>query len=569
LWRRHEENGEGNECNVGSAPINDKSFARGDAVVQKRVVDVALVVALAAIYVLAARLGLALDAVAGFATLVWAPTGISLAALLLFGYRLWPGIFIGATVANLLTGAPLAVALAIGVGNTAEALVGAYLLRRVPRFNTALDSVRDSVAVIVLAGVLATMISATVGVLSLYTGGIVTSSQLIETWRAWWVGDMIGALLVAPIILVWSSAPRAHFRHRWPEVAALGAVVVIVGAFIFFSDTPRIATSSTPFLLPYILFPVLIWAALRFGQRGALTATLGASAIAVAGTVLGHGPFVRPVLHESLLALQIFMAIVTATFLLLGATIAERRRAHEEARRAEEEAARANRAKSEFLAGMSHELRTPLNAIAGYGELLSTGVYGELNEKQIDAVARIQRNEQHLLGLIDDILSFAKVETGKVTLNYETVPVEAAFDAVRTLIQPELAGKNFIVQRDPVPPGLAVRADPKRLQQILANLLSNASKYTDDGGTIALGAERNGATVRLWVRDTGIGISEEELKRVFEPFFQAERGSTRRFSGIGLGLTIARDLARKMSGDVTLESKVGDGTTASVILPAA
>jgi signal transduction histidine kinase len=536
--------------------------------VPRRIADVIIVAALAAIYVVAARLGLALDAVAGFATLVWAPTGISLAAILLVGYRVWPGVFLGALIANLLAGAPVGAAVGIGVGNTSEALLGAFLLRRLAGFDTALDSVRDALALIVLASIGSTLVSASIGVASLHFGGVISTAQLYETWRAWWVGDMMGALLVAPIILVWSSAPRAQFPGRWPEAAALGVAVVAAGALAFLSDAARSRITS-PFHLPYLVFPVLIWAALRFGQRGALTATLAVSAVAVAGTVVGRGPFMQPELHERLLSLQIFMAIVTATFLLLGATIAERRRAHEEARRAQLEAARANLAKSEFLAAMSHELRTPLNAIAGYADLLSTAVFGPLNAKQADAIARIQRSEEQLLALIDDVLSIAKVETGRVTLELRDIVVAQAFDAVEPFIQTDLSRKRFVLQRDPLAPRLAVRADPRSLQQILLNLLSNASKYTNEGGTITLGAQREGPSVRMWIRDTGIGIAPEELDRIFEPFFQAERGSTRRFSGIGLGLTIARDLARAMAGDVTVESEVGRGTTASVLLPAA
>ena len=535
---------------------------------RRRVRNVGVIAALAAIYVVAARLGLELDAVAGFATLVWAPTGISLAAILLLGYRVWPGIFAGALLANLLAGAPVLVGFGIGIGNTAEALVGAYLLKRLAGFDAALESVRDALALIVLASIVSTLISATIGVASLSLGGVIATAQLDETWRAWWIGDMVGALLVAPIILVWTSPPRAHFPRRWPEAAALGAAIVLAGALAFLSDASRTVITS-PFHLPYLVFPVLIWAALRFGQRGALTATFGVSAIAVVGTVLGRGPFMQSALHERLLSLQIFMAIVTATFLLLGATIAERRRAHEDARRAQQEAATANLAKSEFLAAMSHELRTPLNAIAGYAELLSTAVFGPLNAKQADAVARIQRSEEQLLALIDDVLSITKVETGRVTLDFHDVRVATAFDALEPLLQTDFSRKQFVFQRDPIAPELVVRADPRSLQQILLNLLSNASKYTNEGGTITLGAQREGASVRIWIRDTGIGIPTEELHRIFEPFFQAERGSTRRFSGIGLGLTIARDLARRMAGDVTVESEEGRGTTASVVLPAA
>ena len=137
------------------------------------------------------------------------------------------------------------------------------------------------------------------------------------------------------------------------------------------------------------------------------------------------------------------------------------------------------------------------------------------------------------------------------------------------MMEPELQRKQASLKRDDIRSGLTVRADPKSLQQILLRLLSNAAKYTDEGGMVTIGAEREGKTIRIWVRDTGAGIPQAEIDHVFEPFFQAEHATTRRVSGIGLGLTIARDLARRMEGEVTLASKVGTGTTASVILPAA
>src|SRR5918992_5374671 len=165
----------------------------------------AAVLGLAAIYVAAAQLGLRLDAVAGFATLVWPATGISLAALVLFGYRLWPGVFLGAFVGNLLAGAPIFVALGIGVGNTLEAIVGTYALRRVRGFRPSLDRVRDVVALIVLAAGLSTMVSATIGVASLYLGGVVPMADAWKAWRAWWLGDLIADLVVAPALLVFGS----------------------------------------------------------------------------------------------------------------------------------------------------------------------------------------------------------------------------------------------------------------------------------------------------------------------------------------------------------------------------
>ncbi|HZI43019.1 MAG TPA: MASE1 domain-containing protein [Gemmatimonadaceae bacterium] len=535
---------------------------------RKRVANVTWTIGLAALYVAAARLGLAFDAVSGFATLVWPPSGISLAALLLLGYRIWPGILIGAVTANLIADAPISVALGIGVGNSLAAVVGAYLVRRVPRFSPSLETLNSAVALIVLAALASPVISASIGVASLYVGNVIPAAKLQPTWRAWWIGDMVGVLLIAPLILVRSSAPRIRFRQRWFEAAALGAAAIDVSYMVFFSGAHRLPTLASPFHELDLLLAVLIWAALRFGPRGAATITFVVSAIAVAGTALGFGPFARPQLSDSLFLLQTFMALVAATFLLLGATIAERAASDAEARKAREDATQANLAKSEFLAVMSHELRTPLNAIAGYSDLLATGVYGPLNEKQTDAVEHIHRNEKQLLSVIEEVFGFVRAEKGEVSVQRENVQVADVFDAVEPLIEPEVHRKHVVLKRD-VTPKLAVHADPKSLQQILVSLLSNASKYTDDGGMITLGAERQGTRVRIWVRDTGVGIPQEEIKRVFEPFFQAERGPTRRYSGVGLGLTIARDLARRMEGELTIASTVGRGTTASVVLPAA
>ncbi|MGH7717276.1 MAG: sensor histidine kinase [Gemmatimonadaceae bacterium] len=538
--------------------------APGPPPVARRIAYAAEVVALATLYVAAARAGLGLDAVAGFATLVWAPTGIAMAALLARGHRLWPGVLLGALTANVWAGAPLLVALGIAAGNTLEGVLGAGALRRIPGFRRSLDRLRDALALVVLAAGLSTTVSATIGVASLTLGGIVSPAQLGETWRAWWLGDVMGALLVAPVLLVWSRRPRTPFdRNRVVEAVGLGTAAVVVGVLIFGGRT---ATEARGFGEAYMIFPVLIWAALRFGQRGAVTTAFVVSVIAVVGTVMGHGPFVRPALRDSLFALQAFMAVTAATFLVLGASISERRAALEGIRRAHETAAAANRAKSEFLAVMSHELRTPLNAISGYVELMSLGVAGGLTEKQREALSRIQRSQQHLLSLIDDVLSFARIEVGHISLAMQPVLVRDVLAVFQPLLEPELRRKDLTLIRDGWDPSLSVQADPEKLHQILRNFLANAVKFTAPGGRITVGAERGGDLVRIWVADTGIGIPENQLGRVFEPFFQVEHGTTRRYGGVGLGLSIARDLARAMEGDVRLESRVGEGSTVTLLL---
>jgi signal transduction histidine kinase len=502
-----------------------------------------------------------MDAVAGFATLVWPPSGIALAAVLLFGYEMWLGIAIGAVVANLLNGAPPFVALGISVGNTLEAVVGAYALSRVPGFRKSLDRVRDVFALIALAAVGSTLISATIGVASLYLGNIVNGAEVLEAWRAWWVGDFVGDLVVGSLIIVWVTAPRVTLtRARVLEAAGLAAAVAIVGFVTYLRRTN---------VVPGAIFPVMIWSALRFGQRGAVTTAFLVSGMAIWGAMTGVGPFARPNLREGLLALQIFVSMMTSTFLVLAAAIEERRAALRDARQARTAAEDANRAKAEFLAVMSHELRTPLNAIAGYVELLAMGTQGPLTDEQKGSLARVQHNQRHLLALISDVLSFARLEAGRVVTEPIALRISDAIDDVEPIIRPDLMSRQISLERQIGDGSLLASADPEKLRQILLNLLGNAVKFTEPGGRIAIGADAVDSRVRIWIEDSGIGIPAEHIANIFEAFFQVDRGTKRRYPGIGLGLTIARDLARAMNGDVTIQSRVGVGTTATVELPRA
>lgn len=283
---------------------------------------------LAVLYVALARFGLQIHAVSAFATLVWPPTGIALAAILVLGYRFWPAIAVGALVANLWTGAPLPVALGIASGNTLEALLGAYALRRIPGFRSSLDRLQDVIGLVVLVGAFSSMVSATIGVSSLLLGGIITPERFAVTWRTWWVGDAIGALIIAPLVLTWRQAGKTPAsRRRLVEAGLLGLLLVFASLFIFELSKDGLVA---------LLSPLLIWGALRFEQRGAARATFLVSVIAIWATVRGHGPFMRQPVEEGLFVLQAFMALTAATFLVLGAVASERRRAEEERRRVEE-----------------------------------------------------------------------------------------------------------------------------------------------------------------------------------------------------------------------------------------
>jgi signal transduction histidine kinase len=298
-----------------------------------------------------------------------------------------------------------------------------------------------------------------------------------------------------------------------------------------------------------------------------VTASAIVAAIAIAGTIVSQGPFTQATTHESLFGLQSFIGITAATFLILGASVSERERSREQLTIAHNVVATANRAKAEFLAVMSHELRTPLNAIAGYAEILSLGVGGDLTDNQRDAIERIQKNQQHLLSLIDDVLSFAKVEAGKSEVAPRPVSLREALDSLEPLVRPDLARRRLAFTWAGCDSTLTVYADPVKLRQLLLNVLGNAIKFTPHNGRIDVSAARSGDRAIIRVADTGIGIPADKIDRIFEPFFQVQSGTTREYAGVGLGLAIARDFARAMGGDIAVESIDRKGTVVTIHLP--
>jgi signal transduction histidine kinase len=243
---------------------------------------------------------------------------------------------------------------------------------------------------------------------------------------------------------------------------------------------------------------------------------------------------------------------------------AERARSEAEVARAEAE--RANNSKTDFLAVMSHELRTPLTAIMGYEELLSDGITGPVTELQRQQLGRINASAHHLLGLIDEILTFARVDIGRERVRYESMSVNHTLADASALVQPMADDKQITFAIELLDEDQAIQTDGTKLRQMLVNLLSNGIKFTDKG-EVRLGCAVIDGVLEIQVADTGVGIAPENIEDVFEPFWQAEQTATRKTGGTGLGLSVTRKLARLLGGDVTVASKFGAGTTFLLTLP--
>jgi signal transduction histidine kinase len=538
--------------------------------------DAGAIALLAAAYVVAGKLGLVIAAVGGFATPVWAPSGLSLAALVLFGPRLWPGIALGALLVNLWAGASASVALGISAGNTLEAVLGAYALGRVPGFDPGLGRLKDVLAFVLLAALLSTAVSATVGVSTLFLGGVLPRAELLATWRVWWVGDAVGDIVVAPLLM---AAPglRDVLRDRRRLWEGVGIVLlgVVLGRLVF-----RVGPSTPLHLLvrPASFFPLLVWAALRFGPGGGAAATFLVSSLAIWGTASGTGPFVYDTLAERLTLLQGFMANLAATTLVLAAVTTERRRAESALKEANDELeARVQRrttelreailARDQMLGVVAHDLRNPLTA----AQVAAAAILRALPE---DAGSGLPRNAaltvefsvQRATRLIRDLLDVTRLEAGTLVLERRPQAAHELVVEVTDALGQVVSESALELQADVEPDLPPVVGDSERLFRVFSNLVENAAKFTPPGGRIQIGARRDEKSVLFSVADTGAGIAAEDVPHVFDRYWQG-RPTDRR--GAGLGLTIAKGIIDAHGGRIWVETTPGRGSTFCFTIPLA
>lgn len=522
-----------------------------------RVLLTALIAGLAAVYFAAGKLGLSLAFVHASATAVWPPTGIALAAFLFLGPRVWPGVFIGAFLVNLTTAGSALSSAGIAVGNTLEGLLAAYLVERYANGRHAFEHLQDVLRFAVIAALLSPVVSATVGVTSLCLTGYAQWSDFGPIWLTWWLGDAGGALVVAPLLIVWANDPRPApwDRTRALELGAIAAALALTLLVVFAGVSPW-AGKSYP--TTFLAFPVLVWAAFRFGPRVAAAALVILAVPAIWSTRHGLGPFASAPPNEALLLLQAFMGVAAVMTLALAAAETELRRA--EARKIAE--------RDEFIAVAAHELKTPITSLRLAVQVLrrdaERGTAPD-TAKLRDALLTIESQSQRLGRLVTELLEMVRLRAGRMALDPRQADV---VDVVTKAVRDAQAttSRHKIVLA--APPRLRARLDALRFLQVVSNLLDNAIKFSPDGGRIdvELSSPKRGQ-VKLEVRDHGIGVAPEDRPHIFERFYRSQPNDGR--AGLGLGLYVSREIVELHGGHIEAEFPDDGGTRIVVRLSSA
>lgn len=600
--------------------------------------QISTILVLAGVFYGMGRLGqlLALPIPPGSITAVWPPSGIAFVAVLLLGYRVWPAFWIGEFFVNIwgyfdgssaeAIAKSIGVGVFDGIGASLESIVGAYLLWRFVGSHYPFNRARN-VFYFTIVSLLCTMVSATIGVTAFCVGGFSNWAEYFSLWFTWWIGNSVGILVMAPLLLTWIEYPHltAKDRRYLPEFFLWLVFLLSLGTIAFAGGYP----------IAYLLLPVLVWAAFRFGQRGAATAILLVSGMAVWGTSHGEGFFIQDSLNESLLLLQSFIGVVSLTTMFLTAVLSERQQAETALQQANEELeirvekrtlelshtveklqqeieerqrieANLRSMQDQIIvqeklaslgsltAGIAHEIRNPLNFVNNFAELsveLAEELVGELSDRgeAIDAdnreyleeilsdlkqnLEKIHHHGQRADRIVGNMLLHSRSENG----HWETTDLNSLLAEYVNLAYHGMRAKDTTFQ-------IAIATDydraigkievvPQDISRVFLNLLNNAcyathQKKQDSNGEfspqMSVTSKNLGDRIEIRIRDNGNGISQAALSKIFTPFFTTKPAG----EGTGLGLSIAHDIIVKQHrGELTVESEPGSYAEFKILLP--
>ena len=531
-------------------------------------------------YFACAKAGLLLASINPSATPIWPATGLALSAVMLLGYRIFPAILIGAFLANATTAGSMTTWSAIAVGNTLECLVGGWLINRWSGGTTTFNTSGGVTRFAVISMSVATPISALIGVGVLTLAGYVTPSRFAPVWMTWWLGDLAGALVITPVVVLWATLGRISFAttREWAEASAAYTSAVVIGVIAF---SPLVTLTGTARPLVFLAILPLTWTALRRNQRDTATVALILSAFAVWGTLRGGGPFGDADLNDSFLLLLMFMISTSVPSLALSADVAMRKRIEANLQRARDaldrqvqqqattiaetrqELSQAQKmeALGQLTGGVAHDFNNLLTAVLGSLELAMRQISdARVRRLLTTATHAAERGAQ----LTAQMLAFARrreVATRAVDTN---ALIRGMQELLHRMIGP-LVRISLDLETDLWP----ALADPAQLEMALLNLAVNARDAMPLGGDLVVQTRRMsgsiasiapdlapGDYVLISVLDTGSGMPDHVVAKAFDPFFSTKGPG----KGSGLGLSMVYGFARQIGGTATIESTLGKGT---------
>jgi signal transduction histidine kinase/CheY-like chemotaxis protein len=542
--------------------------------------------AIGLLYLAIAKIGLAVASIHPSASPIWPPTGLALAAVMLRGYRVWPAIFLAAWLANATTAGSVYTSSAIALGNTLESLVGGYLISRWSDGLRTFDSPAGVARFALIALIAATPISATVGVGSLALAGYADGAGIASTWLTWWLGDLAGALVITPVIVLWAqSSSVARQREDLLETGAVIAAAIAVGLLAF---SPLIDQTPSRDPLGFLAVLPLMWAALRRGQRDTATVALVLSCFALWGAMSGEGPFARSTLNDSLLLLIMYMISTSIPTLALsanvavhrqterslreahtelGRTVQERTTALEETREALHQAQKME-ALGQLTGGIAHDFNNVLTVITNSLESARRSTDKDAKtRKRLDRALQAARNGA---SLVQQMLVFAR----RGPLQVQATDINKIIDSAMAMFS-RSCPETIEVRTDLAADLRFATADATQVQTAILNLTVNARDAMPSGGRLTIRTSNtalsaparlpSGDYITVTIEDTGEGMSPDVLARAFEPFFTTKEIG----KGTGLGLSMVYSTMQQMGGDVGIESRPGEGTTVRLMLPVA
>jgi signal transduction histidine kinase/CheY-like chemotaxis protein len=491
--------------------------------------------------------------------LILPQVGLALAAVLLFGYKMWPAIFFGHFVAVVTTRPDIEVlAFLIAAGYVVQ-IVGSIFVMREFGFDLHINRLRN-IFILVAVALLLTTIEPTIATLAQMSLMELDLSPIHNWARAWGAG-VFSVLVITPFLLSWypsSKVVKMKSNKERLEVVAAFLLLIAVNYLVFWTVWAQVLGIVVIFLLP----GVLMWFAMRMHPQWLSLAIFVTAIQGISGAVIAR---VSPTpVNEQLLAIEIYVGLIAAMFYMLAGIVEERRDAFKRLREAYEASVASDKAKNDFIAILAHELRNPLAPVMSSLEFMKLQSKEPELKEVIDTTLVHTNMMRHLL---DDLLDMARLVQGKITLRKEQTELRPIIEQSIASVIDHAKSKDIGLRYELPSPSLKVSADPIRLKQILMNLLNNACKYTQKGGTVELHTGVQGDQLFISIKDNGVGIAAEIKERIFEPFRQAE-SAVRYGTGLGIGLYLTKALVEMHSGTIEVTSEgAGKGSTFTIKLP--